>query len=139
LPSTLETRFEPGDGSGRMIIRLELRPAADSGIVRLIGDDPHGLAQLWDEVKAAGGVALPRLDPRSYGDIRLAVISAGVFPSSGPFPVGVQYAYEFTNSRLVEATAQGPDADLVVEVLAWDKYRCESVETISVLGAMEGR
>ena len=73
LPSSLQTRFEPGDGSGRMAIQLQLVPQTDAGEVVLIGDDPVQVAGLWEEMKGVGGCEMPRLDGRTYGDVVLEV------------------------------------------------------------------
>ena len=137
LPSTLETRYGPGDGSGGMVIRLTLYPESDSGVVRLIGDDSAALAQLWDEVRSAGGMELPRLDSRTYGDLNLEVMPFIPVPREGQ-GVGVNYLYEFTEGSLAEARAVGLEADLVLEVVARDGCRCETVERVSVLEAMGG-
>jgi hypothetical protein len=138
LPSALETVFQPGDGSGGMVIRIELFPESDSGTVRLIGDDPAALAELWDEVRSAGGMGLPRIDPRSYGDLNLKVIPANPVLMGGQPEPGIDYSYRFSNGQLTEARAIGLGVDLVLEVIAQDKYRCETVERLSVLDAMGG-
>jgi hypothetical protein len=46
--------------------------------------------------------------------------------------------YEFVEGSLVEARAVGLNADLVLEVIGRDQYRCETVERMSVLEAMGG-
>lgn len=119
-----------------MAFRLTLYPESDTGLVRLIGDDPAALAQLWDEVLSAGGVELPRLDLRTYGDVGLTVSSFSVIPMDGQ--AGNEYRYEFAEGSLVEARALGLSADLVLEVIGRDEYRCETVERLSVLEAMGG-
>jgi hypothetical protein len=90
---------------------------------------------LWNEIRSAGGVGIPRLDLRSYGVIGLAVMPAGAGTMNGQLTIGIHYAYEFTNGRLTTARATGPDADLVLEVIARDEYYCETVERFSLLEA----
>jgi hypothetical protein len=115
-----------------------LFPWSNSGTVRLIGDDPVALAELWDEVRSAGRVELPRLDSRSYGDFNLTVGRAGIVPIGGPTEIATHYSYEISNGRLRAASALGPDVDFIVEVVGRDEYRCETVERVSVLEAMDG-
>ena len=59
LPSSLETRFEPGDGSGTMTVELELYPEDDTGVVTLIGNEPERIEALWEEARGNGGWSLP--------------------------------------------------------------------------------
>jgi len=147
LPSNLESRFEPGDGSGRMAIELHLTPLLDSGEVVLIGDDPTALTVLWDEAMSEGGCALQVLDNHTYGDVVLEVYRTpgsgspqwsqlGDLPGDiiGPAYAPVRYRYDFSaEGVLTEARAWGPDVDLVIQAVGEDKYRCETVDTVSVV------
>jgi hypothetical protein len=122
-----------------MVVRLELLPESDSGIVRLVGDDHAALLKLWDEMRASGGVRLPRLGRYAYGDPGLTVMpTLPVWPGE-PAGMGPRYSYELVDGRLAAALASGPGVDLLVEVLAWDRYGCKTVERISVADTAHGR
>ncbi|MBD3869018.1 MAG: hypothetical protein IFK94_12900 [Acidobacteria bacterium] len=145
LPSNLETRFEPGDGSGRMAIELHLVPQTDSGVVILIGDKPSQVKTLWKEIMAGGGCEMPRLDDHTYGDAILKVFrTQGTSPPQWspingapgeivwPMRAPIRYRYDFSEDGvLTEARAWGPDVDLMIDVSAKDKYRCQYGEEIS--------
>ena len=133
LPSNLETSFEPGDGSGRMTIKLHLKPQTDSGMVVFIGDDPARITALWEEILATGGSEVPRLDDHTYGDVILRVFPTPGLPSPHrPMRAPMRYRYDFSEDGvLTEARAWGPDVDLVIDVSAEDKYHCQYGEEIS--------
>ena len=47
-----------------------------------------------------------------------------------------RYRYEFVDGHLEGARAFGPDADIVFEVIARDKYHCETNARTSLLEAL---
>jgi hypothetical protein len=144
LPSNLETRHEPGDGSGRMAIELQLTPAMHTGVVILRGDDPETITQLWRHMEASGSCDIPRIDSYHYGDVILESYRttggssqwhqigdpAGdiVLPPQAP----VRYRYDFSpDGFLTAARAWGPDVDLMFDVSAEDTYGCQYGEETS--------
>ena len=130
LPASLETRYQAGDGSGRMAIELILTADTGSGVVVLEGDDPGRVAALWQQIESAGECALPRRGSDSYGDVVLRVTRPGAtWPSADP-PL-VRYRYLFSAAGdLAEARAWGDGVDLVFEAVGNDEYRCETADTI---------
>ena len=150
LPAEVEMHEVPAKGSGRTTIELHIFPRHDRARVRLVGADVEGLRELWAQMRSAGGIALKRINDRAYGDITLSVspnpaghspvgrgASRGRGAGSSSQPT-TRYRYDFVDGQLTGARAFGPDADLVLEVVARDKYHCETVERISLLGVLDG-
>lgn len=145
LPATLTTRFEPGDGSGRMSIEILVGTGADLGEVVLTGDDRAAIEALWSAIRDASGISLSPLDDRRYGDMTLEVHEGNAWanaagaprgpagapsPAAHPGPVR-RYLYEFAGGRLDAARAWGPGVDLIFEAEAVDGERCEFSATAS--------
>jgi hypothetical protein len=151
LPGDLEVRFEPGDGSGRTIIELQIAPPLDLGQAVLVSDDPTEAERLWNEALSAGGFEVPKLDDHSHGDLILEVYSNPTSEAPPWEPIGglpgeffrdmepsVRYRYDLsTEGRLTDARAWGPGVDLEFEAVATDLYRCETAVTVGFLESRE--
>ncbi|HUD73022.1 MAG TPA: hypothetical protein VMQ62_13770, partial [Dongiaceae bacterium] len=74
---------------------------------------------LWRSLAEGGGIPLPRRDPRTYGDFRLALQ-----PGAGA-GAPQRYRYEFESGRLTDARAWGSGARLDFEVTAVDSQGCD--------------
>jgi hypothetical protein len=106
--------------SGREAIEIRLPPGGGRPTVLLSGADRDAMLALWASIVAGGGIALPRIDARSYGTFRLEV-----HPGGSPGALR-RYRYEFESGTLTEARAWGSDARLDFEVLAVDSQGCDS-------------
>lgn len=137
LPGTLETRWTPGDGSGRITIDLRLVPGSSGGIVELTGDDREATLEFWEEVRAAGSIALRPEGERTYGEFRLSIGGGmarrtprrsgdriALAPTALPTPSPLTYRFVAAGGALVEASASGPGTDLVFAATGRDAYRC---------------
>jgi hypothetical protein len=115
--------------SGRPAI--ELRQARPFGpfTVHLSGPDRDSIDALWRTILDQGGIDLPRLDARAYGDLRLAVLPGG--GKAAP----QRYRYEFEDGRLAAAKAWGAGADLRFAVTALDAQGCGSEAAASLAAA----
>ena len=129
LPPLIVERFEPGPSW----IDLRLDQAPDEAVVTLHGPDAREAARLWEEIRASGGIALPRLDTRSYGPLRLSVLAGSGGPSHAPGDGGpggrgtrLRYHFNFEAGRLMGARAWGAGAELQFEVEATDPDGCEA-------------
>jgi hypothetical protein len=130
LPEKLETRFEQGDGSGRVAIDIKFFSGADSGIVLLTADDQQQVTDFWRRVTTSGGFDIDRLDRDRYRELGLRV-----FPrrrgTADRAPV--RYRFDLLGERLEMARAWGLDADLVFETTAVDRLGCERREETSFI------
>jgi hypothetical protein len=117
--------------SGRQAIEIRLSGSGVPPRVLLSGPDRAAMAALWASISQEGRIGLPRLDARSYGEFRLAVLPGGRAGGTlGGQPS--RYRYEFEDDRLVSARAWGPAAELVFTVAASDALGCESEATASL-------
>ncbi|MCU0224355.1 MAG: thrombospondin type 3 repeat-containing protein [Acidobacteria bacterium] len=150
LPANVEIQHEAAVEPGTIRIELALLPERNAGIVRLASDDPAAAEALWATIAAAGRIALPRFDERSYGELQLDVERSGrggstivvgmVDPGVSPGPVASvggsrrpapgaapridSFEYRFVDGRLVAARAAGREADLVFAVVGRDPSGC---------------
>jgi hypothetical protein len=150
LPPELEVRHEAGDGSGRVVVWLELAPDLDTGLVRLVADDAAGAEALWETIRTSGEIPLPLLDDHHYGDMileshpieggshedwRAVGDSAGNGLATGQAPI--RYRYDLVDGDLVEARAWGPGVDLLFEARAEDDLSCRFGNRISFNEALQ--
>jgi hypothetical protein len=130
LPGNLTVEFVE---SPARALELHLAPESDQGVVRLFGTDREEMEALWQAIVAAGGVWLPRLDSKSFGDVGLELFDEGgaIAPLSGTMgQAGLQlfapyrYRYELDGKLLESARAVGESVDLLVVVDATDGAGC---------------
>ena len=159
LPARLDVQHGPATEPGAIQIELLLVPGEDLGVLRLLADDAGAADALWATISGTGRIEVPRGDARHYAELVLSVSSgpAGravpapgpVDPSSGagagpvvrgtrpPRPAApprtTSFAYRFAGSALTGATAAGPGADLLFEVVGEDRVGCETLVRVSFL------
>ncbi len=146
LPAQVEARYARGTPG----IELRLGPGPGAATALLFGPDPQGAARLWEEIRSAAGIDLPRLDDRRYGEMRLSVLAdpegpvGQAAPRGSPTPAAgrgtgdtgapLRYRYEFEAGRLVEARAWGPGTALVFAASAMDPDGCETETRVTFNG-----
>ena len=157
LPASVEIQHGPAAEPGTIQIELLLVPERNTGIVRLLADDPEAADALWATISTSGRIEVPRDDARHYAELRLGVVRDGAVgdmhlpdpeqpaptsgpvssirgsrpPSSGARPQFASYEYRFAAGALTGAVAAGRDADLVFEVVGRDSVRCETTARVS--------
>ena len=157
LPAHLEVQHGPAAEPGTIQIELLLVPERNSGIVRLLADDPEAADALWATISAAGRIEVPRDDARHYAELSLGVVRDAPVgdlhlpdpehsaptpgpvtsirgsrpPASGARPQFASYEYRFAAGALTGAAAAGRDADLVFELVGRDSVRCETTTRVS--------
>ncbi|ANM31654.1 hypothetical protein ABI59_21965 [Acidobacteria bacterium Mor1] len=134
-----EVRFVLDDRTGRTTIDIHV----DGGRreVTLSGADRHDVERLWQEAVDRGGLLLPQIDDRHYGDIELGLrrttvegltgrgTSAG-HPAS-PEPPTTRYVYTLSGSTLTAAAGYGSGANHWLRVSAAYDDACEAVQRVS--------
>jgi hypothetical protein len=148
LPGNVETELVEGGEPGRGTIDLFLFPDDDLAMVRLTGTDPDRLARRWERIASAGGIGLPARDDRRYGDITLGIrppadaggpppdeagVTEGVPWGDAPF----RFRYVLEGDRLMEAMAEGPEVDLILEARARDDSGCSFISEVSFREALK--
>jgi hypothetical protein len=133
LPSVVETEFVAGDEPGTLAIELAVLQDMDVGYVTLTGSNEDGARRFWDRASRTGGIDLPALGERAYGDVTLDLDAAGGAAAADPVPGGAAHRYRYlvVDGKLRGAAASGPGADLVFEGEGRDDVRCSFRATAS--------
>jgi hypothetical protein len=149
LPApAVETRFErdPAAAPDSNVVDLHVWPDLGTVVVVLRGADEAAARALWSSALETGGFPLPRLDERSFGDVRLTLgvrppaATAIVEPLAGS-AVGRVVSPVLTRIELVAglvaaARAWGPGTDLVFEAFPAASDRCLTPSTTSFAEAL---
>jgi hypothetical protein len=104
--------------AGREAIDITI-PRDGPAFVRLSGSDRPAMLALWNAALGGVGLALPRLDARAYGPLRLETHPGE--GAGGP----MRYRFELDAGVVTSASAWGNGARLEFAVTAMDAIGCE--------------